>query len=158
MRFPPVEKQVKASGDEPRRQYAALPWRKGETVEIMLLSSRETRRWVIPKGWPMKGRKPHMTAAVEALEEAGLLGKIDKTKLGSYHYQKRLKSGGTILCRVDVFPLRVVRQRKSWPEKKQRVTKWHSAAAAAELVHEPELAELIGEFAKGKVVQPPKQP
>lgn len=153
MKFPKVEKKVKPGGDEPRRQYAALPWRKGETLEIMLVSSRETRRWVIPKGWPMKGRKPHTTAAVEALEEAGLLGKIDKTKLGSYHYHKRLKNGGTILCRVDVFPLRVVRQRKSWPEKKQRATKWHSPQEAAELVHEPELAELIGEFARGKAPQ-----
>jgi 8-oxo-dGTP pyrophosphatase MutT (NUDIX family) len=150
MKFPEVEKKAKPGGEEPRRQYAALPWRKGETLEVMLVSSRDTHRWVIPKGWPMKGRKPHTTAALEALEEAGLLGKIEKTRLGSYHYHKRLKNGGTILCRVDVFPLRVVRQRKSWPEKKQRVTKWFSAPDAAELVQEPELAGLIGEFAKGK--------
>lgn len=156
MKYPKVEEKI-TPGGEPRRQYAALPWREGETLEIMLLSSRDTRRWVIPKGWPMKGRKPHTTAALEALEEAGLLGRIEKTKLGSYHYRKRLKNGATILCRVDMFPLRVARQRKNWPEKKQRVTKWHSAADAAVLVHEPELAELIREFARGKREELPTQ-
>jgi len=65
----------------------------------------------------MKGRKPHATAAIEALQEAGLLGKIEKKKLGSYHYRKRLKNGAALLLRVDVFPLRVVRQRKSWPKR-----------------------------------------
>lgn len=66
-----------------RMQYAALPWRisKNEGVEILLVTSRETRRWVIPKGWPMKGRKPHITAALEAMQEAGLHGKIERKKL-----------------------------------------------------------------------------
>jgi hypothetical protein len=94
----------------------------------------------------MKGRKPHTTAAIEALQEAGLLGKIEKKKVGSYHYPKRLKNGAALLCRVDVFPLRVVRQRKSWPEKDQRVTKWYPVEKAAELVHEPELSELFKVF------------
>lgn len=112
----------------------------------MLVSSRETRRWVIPKGWPMKGRKPHATAAIEALQEAGLLGKIEKTPLGAFHYHKRLKNGATLLCRVDVFALRVARQRKTWPEKSQRVAKWFGRMEAAQLVQEPELAQLIEDF------------
>lgn len=150
MKYPKVKTKKKAGGAEPRRQYAALPWRVSEDagLEILLASSRRTRRWIIPKGWPMKGRKPYVTAAVEALQEAGLLGKIDKRKLGSYHYQKRLKNGATLLCRVDVFPLRVERQRKSWPEKSQRVTQWVAPAEAAELVHEPELSALIKAFAE----------
>jgi 8-oxo-dGTP pyrophosphatase MutT (NUDIX family) len=141
MKYPKIEK--KREGVEPKIQYAALPWRSGKTLEVMLLSSRETRRWVIPKGWPMKGRKAHATAAIEALQEAGLLGKIEKTAIGAYHYHKRLKNGAVPLCRVDVFPLRVVRQRKSWPEKRQRITKWFRFSEAAQLVHEPELARLI---------------
>ena len=146
MKYPKVTKKKSGDGAERRSQYAALAWRLGEGLEILLLTSRDTRRWVIPKGWPMKGRKPHATAAIEALQEAGLLGKIEKKKLGSYHYRKRLKNGAALLLRVDVFPLRVVRQRKSWPEKDQRVTEWFTAEKAAELVHEPELSELIEAF------------
>ena len=140
--------KTKHEGVEPRLQYAALPWRiRDARLEIMLVSSRETRRWVIPKGWPMKGRKPYTTAAIEALQEAGLLGKIDKTPIGAFHYQKRLRNGATFVCRVDVFPLRVARQRKTWPEKSQRSTKWFERVEAARLVQEPELAELIEGFA-----------
>jgi 8-oxo-dGTP pyrophosphatase MutT (NUDIX family) len=124
-----------------------MPWRIGEGVEILLASSRGTRRWVIPKGWPMRGRKPHAAAAIEALEEAGLLGKIEKIKIGSYHYSKRMKNGAGIACRVDVFPMQVERQRKRWLEQGQRVTSWFHFAEAAALVHEPELARLIHQLA-----------
>lgn len=144
MKYPKTEKR--REGYEPRIQYAALPWRAGSAVEVMLASSRETRRWIIPKGWPMKGRKPHATAAIEALQEAGLLGKIDKTPIGSYHYQKRMPNGAIIPCRVDVFPFRVTRQRKTWPEMRQRITKWFPREEAAQLVHEPELSRLILSF------------
>lgn len=135
---------------EPRTQYAALPWRKmGEKLEIMLLTSRETRRWVIPKGWPMKGRKPYAAAALEALQEAGLVGKIEKKSIGCYHYRKRLKNGAALLCRVDVFPMRVLRQRKNWPEKSQRTTQWRDYADAAQEVAEEELQEIILVFGEG---------
>jgi 8-oxo-dGTP pyrophosphatase MutT (NUDIX family) len=153
VKFPKVRKK-KAAGAEPRRQYAALPWRISDGAEILLASSRETRRWIIPKGWPMKGRKPHVTAALEALQEAGLLGKIEKTKWGSFHYQKRLKDGSTILCRVDVFLFSVLRQRKSWPEKHERETQWFAAAEAARLVDEPELAGLIRKFGDAVAARP----
>ena len=140
------QKPKVSSGLEPRRQYAALPWRSAPALEIMLVSSRETRRWVVPKGWPMKGRKPSEAAAVEAMEEAGLVGDIGGEAIGSYHYIKRKKNGAAVLCRVDLFPLRVTRQRKSWPERDQRTTKWFSPEEAAELVAEPELQELIRGF------------
>jgi 8-oxo-dGTP pyrophosphatase MutT (NUDIX family) len=146
MKYPKVKKKSDGGGPEPRTQYAALPWRLAEGVEILLASSRDTRRWVIPKGWPMKGRKPHATAAIEAMQEAGLLGKIEKIKIGAYHYQKRLKNGAALTCRVDVFPLRVVRQRKNWPEKNQRVTQWFPYETAAAQVVEPELKVLILAF------------
>ena len=146
MKYPKVAR--KHEGVEPAIQYAALPWRSGETLEVMLITSRETRRWVIPKGWPMKGRKSHATAALEALQEAGLLGKIENAPLGSYHYKKRLKNGAALLCRVDVYPLRVVRQRKNWPERRQRTTRWFPCGKAARLVDEPELTRLIKGFGK----------
>lgn len=144
MKYPKTKKKREAAGEaEPRSQFAALPWRIGAGLEVLLASSRDTRRWVIPKGWPMKARKPHATAAIEALQEAGLLGKIEKTPIGCYHYQKRMKNGATLTCRVDVFPMRVVRQRKNWPERNQRVTQWFPYADAATLVAEPELKALI---------------
>lgn len=149
MKFPKVKR--KSLDSEPRQQFAALPWRNGEAgLEFMLLTSRDTRRWVIPKGWPMKGRKPHMTAALEALQEAGLLGRVEKKPIGCFLYRKRLKNGAVLLCKVDVFPMRVLRQRKNWPEKNQRLTRWTAQAEAADFVAEAELKEIILSFNKAK--------
>ena len=148
----------KIEGEDPRNQYAALPFRAVDRIEVMLVSSRETRRWVLPKGWPMKGRTPHGTAAREALEEAGLVGDISKEPIGTYHYLKRRKNGSTTPCRVTVFPMRVVRQRKSWPEKDQRVTKWFPLSEAASLVHEEELQDVIRNFARLAAEQPESLP
>jgi 8-oxo-dGTP pyrophosphatase MutT (NUDIX family) len=102
----------------------------------------------------MKGRKPHMVAAIEALEEAGLEGKVSKKSVGAYHYIKRMRNGAGLLCEVGVFPLRVAKQRKKWRERGQRVTKWFDPATAAELVHEPELQELILNFAAAAPIAP----
>ncbi len=113
----------------------------------MLVSSRETHRWIIPKGWPMKGRKPHAAAAREALEEAGLLGRVSKRALGAYAYDKRLRNGAVLPCKVEVFPLEVERQRKRWPEMEERTTRWFAAEEAASFVAEPELAAMIRAFA-----------
>jgi 8-oxo-dGTP pyrophosphatase MutT (NUDIX family) len=130
-------------------QFAALPWRIGEggRREVMLLTSRETRRWVIPKGWPMKGRKPAQVASQEAYEEAGLIGQIvSKRPLGSFHFQKQLTKSER-LCQVRVFSFRVERQLDDWPEKAQRETKWFDATEAATLVEEVGLAGIIERFA-----------
>lgn len=126
-------------------QFAALPWRIGEggTRQVMLLTSRETRRWVIPKGWPMKGRKPAEVASREAYEEAGLVGQIvGRRPLGIFHYDKRLGTKA-LLCEVHVFSFRVSRQLRSWPEKNQRETRWFGVVEAARLVDEGGLAEII---------------
>jgi 8-oxo-dGTP pyrophosphatase MutT (NUDIX family) len=131
---------------EPRSQLAALPFRKENGVEVMLVSSRGTRRWVLPKGWPMKGRKPYEAAAVEALEEAGLIGAVDKLPIGTYHYLKRMKNGASVPCKVDVYPMHVTRQRKNWPARRQRVTRWFNLDEASQAVDESELQELIRNF------------
>ncbi|WP_342455436.1 NUDIX hydrolase [Aquabacter sediminis] len=131
-----------------RVQYAALPYRvrqDGE-VQLRLVTSRETRRWVIPKGWPMKGIPPHKAAAREAYEEAGLLGSIASAPLGIYRYDKRLSATRSVLCEVMVFPMKVKRYLKKWPERSQRVGFWFSIETAASVVQEPELASLILEF------------
>ncbi len=130
-------------------QYAALPFRvNGKTrTEVMLVTSRETRRWIIPKGWPHKGKAPHDSAAREAFEEAGVIGAVGKQAVGSFPYHKRLKNGGVTVCEVHVFPLRVRRQSKEWPEREQRDVKWLSAKEAAETVKEPMLGEIIRRLA-----------
>ncbi|MCI4678499.1 NUDIX hydrolase [Rhodoblastus acidophilus] len=135
--------------DLERLQFGALPWRRAEAgLEIMLVSSRDTKRWIIPKGWPMAGRSGGAAAAIEALEEAGLLGVMSDEPIGHFHYVKRLTRRSDC-CRVVVFALRVVRQRAHWPEKHERVTQWFSAGEAIANVSDPELAQLIESFARG---------
>ena len=133
-----------------RLQYAALPYRRsiGQRAEFMLVTSRETRRWIIPKGWPKKGKSPHRSAAREAFEEAGVLGAVGRRSVGSFSYAKRLKNGGSVECEVRVFPLEVKRQRKKWPEKEERRIKWLSASKAAEKVKDPVLSKIIRRVAR----------
>jgi 8-oxo-dGTP pyrophosphatase MutT (NUDIX family) len=128
-----------------RIQYAALPYRRrGKShTEVMLVTSRETGRWIIPKGWPKRRKEPSASAAREAFEEAGVVGKVGRAPIGSYSYRKRLKRGKVVVCRVDVFPLEVKRLKKSWPERSERQTQWFSRAAAAETVSEPRLSDII---------------
>ena len=128
-------------------QYAALPYRfEGRQVRILLITSRETRRWVIPKGWPMNGLKPQDAAAVEAAEEAGLIGAIEPTPVGSFRYMKRLKDGEAMAIQVIVFPFLVAAQVESWKEQDQRSLQWFGYRAAASRVAEPSLRRLIREF------------
>jgi len=127
-----------------RTQYAALPIAvKDGQPQVLLVTSRETRRWVIPKGWPEKNLKASELAAREAFEEAGVLGKIRKQPLGSYRYDKRLTAKKTVRCEVDVFLLDVERELDEWPEKGQRERRWMTPSEAAHLVSEMSLAEIL---------------
>src|SRR6476659_9321378 len=101
------------------RQYGAVPFAidKGGRVRVALLTSRQTGRWVIPKGWPMAGRKPMQAAVREAYEEAGLIGLVSRgNPIGHYRYRKRLRTGRSVICKVSVFLLRVRRELTDWPE------------------------------------------
>lgn len=132
---------------EPRTQYAALPWRRtNEGIEVLLITSRETKRWVIPKGWPIKKLKPSASAAQEALEEAGVVGETRGRAIGAYHYDKRLRSGRTQHVRVFVFALEVAELKAEWREMGQRERRWTTPAFAAELVEEKELKTLLAAF------------
>ncbi len=132
------------------RQYAALPYRQSKkgVLEIMLVTSRETRRWIIPKGWPISGVEPYNLAALEAMEEAGLIGKVGETPIGVYHYDKRRNDGSVVHCAVDTYPLEVEQQMPTWPEQEERKTQWFAPEEAASQVQEPELRALIKKFAK----------
>ena len=135
---------------EPRLQYAALPYRRGDDddFEILLVTSLGTKRWIIPKGWPMNGRAPHEAAAREALEEAGVVGEVGSDAIGSYLYEKRRKSGAAVPCQVEVYPLEVTRERERWPEQDRRQRRWLSAVDAAATVSDGGLGDLILDFAR----------
>ena len=127
-----------------RSQYAVLPIavRNGE-FSVMLVTSRETHRWILPKGWPEKGLTPAATAAKEAYEEAGLMGEVETTPYGHSHYDKRLRTGEIVPCEVDVFLMRVDRELEDWPERSQRKRRWVSPAQAADMIQESDLAQLL---------------
>jgi 8-oxo-dGTP pyrophosphatase MutT (NUDIX family) len=132
-----------------RVQYAALPYRFNEVdgLEILLITTRRTKRWIIPKGWAAKGVKPPESAAREAYEEAGVRGKIGKKSVGVFTYKKLLDEEGiTVPCEVKVFPLLVKRQSKLYPEIEQRLTRWLEPERAISLVKEMELKALLLAF------------
>src|SRR3954465_1680406 len=107
-----------------RHQVAALPLRwRGGRIEVCLITTRETRRWSIPKGWPMKGRKDHTAAALEAEQEAGLYGQIGRRPIGTYDYWKRYTEHFEMLP-VHVYRLDVEGQHHSWQEQGQRNVQW----------------------------------
>jgi 8-oxo-dGTP pyrophosphatase MutT (NUDIX family) len=139
-----MKKNDNAHG-EPRKQCAALPFRIDDAgrIEVMLVTSRETRRWVIPKGWPIRKLRPNETAAREAYEEAGLAGPVAAEPYGVYTYEKRLKSRAFVPCSVAVYLMEVRKEQKRWPEREERERRWFDPQTAAELVDEPELADLI---------------
>ena len=121
-----------------------MPYRRqGIDIDVLLVSSRETRRWIIPKGWPMKGKKDWNAAAREALEEAGVEGKVGKKSIGRYVYDKRQKSGKLVKTEVTVYPLVVEIILGDWPEKSERRRQWFSAQEAAELVTDEGLKAII---------------
>ena len=125
-------------------QYGAICWRMNRgNVQVLLITSRDTGRWVIPKGWPMANRTPSAAAKQEAWEEAGVEGKVDDTLLGRFSYEKIMPGQTSFLCAVDVFALRVSKLRANFPERRQRRRKWFDAVKAARWVAEPELRRLL---------------
>lgn len=138
------KERTRTSKKRAGKQFAALPLaiREGE-VRVMLVTSRETRRWVLPKGWAEPDLAPHELAAKEAFEEAGLVGKVDSNPIGFYCYRKRLRDGRSRHCKVGVFPLWVVQQLETWPEQGQRETRWFTPAQAAMEVEECGLVTLL---------------
>ncbi len=142
---------VKKRKKKTYKQHAALPYtvRNGELL-VLLVTSRETRRWVIPKGWPKKNLKPCDTAAEEAFEEAGIVGEVAQNPIRSFVYYKRLAANKRRRCRVDVFLLAVHDVLEEWPEKDQRKREWMTPAQAATKVAEAGLIKLLRNLALEK--------
>ncbi len=129
-----------------RTQFGALCYRlRDGRTEFLLITSRGSGRWIIPKGWPMDGETPAMAAATEAMQEAGAQGKIGAQVLGFYSYSKNHK-GDDLPCVVAVFALKVKKLVKDYPECKQRKRLWASRKQALALVEEPELRRIIKAF------------
>lgn len=116
------------------------------SMEIMLVTSRTTRRWIVPKGWPIRGVKDYEAAAREAMEEAGVVGIICAAPAGRYEYWKRL-ADHFVLCKVKLYLLFVHQQLPSWAEIGQRHCQWFKPEDAADLVDEPGLSSLIRSIA-----------
>jgi ADP-ribose pyrophosphatase YjhB (NUDIX family) len=132
-------------------QYAALPYRlDGRRVRVLLITSRGSRRWVIPKGWPIGGLTPQDTAATEAAEEAGLIGRVEAEPLGSYRYLKRTKGEQMRAVQAIVFPFLVEDQSDTWKEADQRLVRWFDYRQAASAVAEASLKRLIRQFGRAR--------
>lgn len=141
----PVPPFAMSSGAEIcANQIGALCWRMHLAhVQVLLITSRDTGRWIIPKGWPIRGCSAAESAAREAWEEAGVEGQPASEALGVFHYRKVMAEAVFIPCAVEVFPIRVVKLRHRFPERNQRQRKWFDTRKAARLVAEPELRALL---------------
>lgn len=126
----------------PAMQVAAL-CRNPKNGKVLLITSRGTKRWIIPKGWPMPGRSLAAAAAQEAWEEAGVHGEVEERAMGSYHYDKWQDEGYTIPVQVQVFSLSADRLDDTFPETQQRRREWFTPTEAAARVDEPELKVML---------------
>lgn len=132
---------------EVRTQFAALCYRfRQGKVQILLITSRGSKRWIVPKGWPMEGKTPSASALIEAWEEAGVIGKAADTCLGVYSYGKRYEEADDLACLAMLYPVEVTSLAKKFPESGQRRRRWVSRKKAAQLVAEPDLARMIRGF------------
>ena len=130
-----------------RTQFSALCFRvRRGKPEVLLVTSRGSGRWIVPKGWPIDGKTPADSAAQEAWEEAGVIGRPFDRCLGLYSYVKTLVENRDSPIVALVYPIKVKSLAKKFPEEGQRVRKWFSMKKAAALVAEPELARILKDF------------
>ena len=140
---------VSAGKRDMRTQFGALCWRPRKTgFEVLLITTRRTGRWAIPKGWPMDGLTPVEAAREEAWEEAGVRGKTSDLCLGVFTYTKILDDGNedSLPCMVAVFPMKVTATADTWPESDARKRKWFTPKKAALRIREPELQRILLTF------------
>ena len=138
-------------------QVGALPIRFVDgRLEALLVTSRESKRWVLPKGWPMKGKKNWAAAAQEAKEEAGVIGRTEKQPVGDFLYFKR-RAAHFDLTRVEVYVLHYEKRLNSYREKGQREARWFPLEEAAETVEEPGLAVLLRDLSAEALARPKRK-
>jgi len=130
--------------NKPRQQFGVAPYRSlpDGGLEVLLVTSRDTGRWIIPKGWPMKKGSPLKAALREGFEEAGVRGD-GGAEIGAFEYVKVMEFGRDRPCRVGVFALKVTEELEDWPEREERVRRWFTPAEAAAAVNEDGLKEIL---------------
>jgi 8-oxo-dGTP pyrophosphatase MutT (NUDIX family) len=135
---------VMNSAIEFARQVGAVPVRRtlDGNLLVLLVTTLQTQRWVIPKGWPWPGEQDWRAAAEEAREEAGVLGETRAVSFGSYTYTKQ-RSTGQVPVRVAVYIIDVREELEEWPESELRQRAWFTPSEAAAVVQEPELKDLL---------------
>ena len=135
----------------PSRQVGALvlrPALAGHAPEVLLVTSRDTGRWLIPKGWPITGHPDWEAAAIEAREEAGVVGKVDPEPVGGFDYFKRRERHFDLVS-VTVYRLVDPVQLGAWKEEGQRRCEWVDIEVAIKRVQEPGLKVLLQQEAEG---------
>lgn len=138
-----------------RRQCAAIPYRHGERgLEVLLVTTRGTGRWVVPKGWIDPGKTPGEMAAIEAYEEAGVRGRVHKRPAGTFRYDKVRRNGSKVPCVVTAFLLQVHEELDDWPEKGERRRLWLPPAEAAGRVQEDGLRHMLDTLARRHPARP----
>lgn len=134
--------------DDALSQSGVLPYRRRDhELEVLLITSLDTGRWVPPKGNIDSGLTARQSAGKEAFEEAGIRGALSEDSIGSYVYRKSDPKGGS-LCRVEIYAMKVTALESEWPESAMRRRQWMSPERAASSVAEPDLRELILAFAR----------
>ena len=126
-------------------QYGVIPVRRNPDggLEVLLITSRETKRWVVPRGNPIPGLSPVRSAAQEAYEEAGVVGDVRPEPLGRYRYDKRRRDGSLVPAEVEMYLMEVESLAEAWPERRMRERRWFGPEEAAEAVAEGELAGIL---------------
>lgn len=148
----------KARKTDLRVQFGALVYRiHNGKAQVLLITTRRSQSWSIPKGWPMSGKTPADCAMREAWEEAGVKGTALEQPLGFYSYFKTIKTRGGLMpvpVLVSVYPVALRKMAKTFPESGQRRQKWMRPKKAAAKVREPELARILRKFDPAALPEP----
>jgi 8-oxo-dGTP pyrophosphatase MutT (NUDIX family) len=135
-------------------QVAALPWRADADgkIRILLVTSRTNGKWMLPKGWPIKGKSEAEAALTEAQEEAGIDGTVSPMPIGSYHYLKHFDDGTTKSAQAAVYAVRVKSEWGIWDERSERKRKWFRPKKAAQVAFEPDLKRFLADLSEERIV------
>jgi len=130
-----------------RTQFGGICYRvRRDRVQVLLVTSRTNKRWIVPKGWPMDGATPVQAVLREAYEEAGVEGRVTGQCVGIYSYVKSLSKNENLPCIVALYPVLVTRLLNNYPEKSDRKRKWFSLKKATAAVNNPELCQILKDF------------
>ena len=130
-----------------RTQIAALCYRRKKgKLQFLLVTTRTSRRWIVPKGWPMAGLSAQQVAATEAWEEAGVRGIVHERPVGVFSYTKEYDNTPDLPCAAIVYGVKVEQVEKDFPEREERERRWVSRKKALAMVELPELVPLMRAF------------